>query len=275
MYGLIHIYDQIVEKNSDSINPHEIVIITRVFYTCVNMVTFDRIDSYSIDISKIKYCISTTYNLLYKSEITYNFYVLEKSEFSFSSENSTINTFYTKLGEENRKYFDHSLTHKEYISNMNSLFQEISKELENDSQDYLDSLQIFCESKPFYQRFNEFLNIYSQILDFFKEDKEVDKINDRELMSVLEFVLKTIGKSNIALFFSIDMKKLVQIYYETDNEFVDTIEEEFFRKHYFDYAKNLKSMYILTDFVTSVIDCIKKKNVFEEDENAVIILNNF
>jgi len=268
MYGLIHIYDRINENNNYSY-PHEIVVIARVFFTCVKLVTFKNDIPYSIGIPKIKYCISTTYNLLYKSEITYNFKIHDLSFLSFSHENSKIFNFYSKLAEENRKYFNHSLTHIEYISNMNSLFQEISKELEKDDQIYLDSLQSFCESYPIYQRFNEFLNIYWKILDYFKEEKEMNIINHNELSSIFEYLIKTIGFSNLPLFLSIDVKKLVQIYFNLVYDFMYNIGDVFFKKHYLNYAQNLKSIYFLTEFITSMIDCIKKQIVSEEDQIEV------
>jgi hypothetical protein len=267
MYGLIHIYDRINENNNYSY-PHEIVVIARVFFTCVKLVTFKNDIPYSIGIPKIKYCISTTYNLLYKSEITYNFEIIDLS-FPSCLEFSNIFSFYSRLSEENRKYFNHSLTHNEYISNMNSLFQEISKELENDDQIYLDSLQSFCQSYPIYQRYNEFLNIYWKILDHFKEEKEMIRINDKELLSIFEYIIKTIGTSNLPLFLSIDVKKLVQIYFNLVYDFKYIIGDVFVKKHYLNYAQNLKSIYFLTEFITSMIDCIKKQIVSEEDQIEV------
>ncbi len=114
---------------------------------------------------------------MYKSEINYNF---GYSELKLSSlNNSKIESFYKILSEENRNYFNHKSTYKEYISKMNSLFQTISKELENQSQNDIDGAKNFCENFPFYQKYNEFLNIYSKILRHYKSDENIEKINDR------------------------------------------------------------------------------------------------
>ena len=42
MYGLINFYDNLNNQKIDLIKPHEIIVIARVFYSCLNMVTFEE-----------------------------------------------------------------------------------------------------------------------------------------------------------------------------------------------------------------------------------------
>jgi hypothetical protein len=268
MYGLINIYDNVVNGDYSN-NTHEIVIIARVFFTCLRIVSFDNNDSDSIQVSKTKYCISTTYNLLYKSNINYDFYIFD-IDFSFSLGNSKIESFYTILSEENRKYFNHNITYTEYIINMNSLFQMISKELDNQSEDDLIQAKNFCEYHPFYQKYNEFLNIYSQILQYFKSDDKFEKINENELIKMLEYVLSTIGKKNLALFLSIDIKCLCEVYIPLGCEFTEVMLSRFFDNCYIPFAHNLKSIYFLTEFITAIFQYLGDQTVTEEFFESVI-----
>jgi hypothetical protein len=153
---------------------------------------------------------------------------------------------------------------------MNSLFQAISKEQVNQSQDDLEQAKNFCESHPFYQKYNEFLNIYSQILQYFRSDDKFEKINDNELMSILEYVLSTIGKKNLALFLSIDIKCLCEVYIPLGSVFTDVILSNFFINCYVPFAENLKSIYFLTEFITAIFQYIENQSVTEQYFESVI-----
>ncbi len=103
----------------------------------------------------------------------------------------------------------------------------------------------------------------------------MEKINNEALISMLEYVLSTIGNYNLAIFLSIDIKFLCEIHIHLGINFSELMVNRFFFNYYIPEAHNLKSLYFLTEFITALLLYIENQTISENYLEKVSVCNNF